>query len=129
MAKAEISWRRRTETGERLDVYAQHVGDQWRFYARERRYDQWQAVAKPPLEDWQELLDAVRRRINRRLLASGGGGAREADVLETLPPTRNRIRGFYQRAGSISSPVKAKTLSALVQSPTLPGWERLCPGD
>ena len=23
---------------------------------------------EPPLEDWQELLDAVRRRINRRLL-------------------------------------------------------------
>lgn len=68
MAKAEISWRRRTETGERLDVYAQHVGDQWKFFAREKRYDQWQAVTRPPLEDWLELLDAVRRRINRRLL-------------------------------------------------------------
>jgi len=68
MAKAEISWRRRTEEGERLDVYAQHVGDQWKFFAREKRYDQWQAVPQPPLEDWLELLDAVRRRINRRLL-------------------------------------------------------------
>jgi hypothetical protein len=67
MAKAEISWRRRTEEGVRLDVYAQHVGKDWKFYARERRYDQWQAVPEPPLEDWLELLDAVRRRINRRL--------------------------------------------------------------
>jgi hypothetical protein len=25
-------------------------------------------MAEPPLEDWLELLDAVERRINRRLL-------------------------------------------------------------
>jgi hypothetical protein len=68
MAKAEVSWKRDTENGVRLQVYAQHVGREWRFFARERRYDQWQAIAEPPLEDWLELLDAVRRRINRRLL-------------------------------------------------------------
>jgi len=44
------------------------VGRDWRFFSRERRYDQWQALAEPPLQDWLELLDAVRRRINRRLL-------------------------------------------------------------
>jgi hypothetical protein len=68
MAKAEISWKRETPEGVRLQVYAQHVGRDWVFYTREKRYDQWQAVPKPPLEDWLELLDAVRRRINRRLL-------------------------------------------------------------
>jgi hypothetical protein len=68
MGKAEISWKRRLETGERVEVYARHVGDQWKFFTREKRYDQWQAMAEPPLEDWKELLDAVRRRINRRLL-------------------------------------------------------------
>jgi len=68
MAKAEISWRRDTAEGVRLQVYARHVGRDWRFFARERRYDQWQAIENPPLEDWLELLDAVRRRINRRLL-------------------------------------------------------------
>lgn len=68
MPKAEISWRRVTEEGERLQVYAQHVGGEWIFYAREKRYDQWQAVEEPPLEDWLELLDSVQRRINRRLL-------------------------------------------------------------
>ena len=57
-----------TEEGERMDVYAQHVGDRWLFYARAKRYDNWQAVKEPPLEDWLELLDAVRRRITRRLL-------------------------------------------------------------
>ncbi|MEW6302394.1 MAG: hypothetical protein AB1705_02925 [Verrucomicrobiota bacterium] len=67
-AKAEISWKGRTEDGTRREVYAQHVGDQWLFYAREKRYDQWQPVEEPPLEDWLELLDAVQRRIQRRLL-------------------------------------------------------------
>ena len=68
MPKAEISWKRDTEDGTKLQVYAQHVGREWRFFARERRYDQWQSVAEPPLEDWLELLDAVQRLINRRRL-------------------------------------------------------------
>jgi hypothetical protein len=68
MAKAEISWKRETADGVPLQVYVQHVGRDWRFFARERRYDQWQAIEEPPLEDWLELLDAVRRRINRRRL-------------------------------------------------------------
>ena len=68
MAKAEISWKRVTAEGVRLQVYARHVGRDWRFFVRERRYDLWQAVPEPPLEDWLALLDAVRRRINRRLL-------------------------------------------------------------
>ncbi len=66
MPKAEVSWKRVTDEGVRIQVYAQHVGRDWRFYTREKRYDRWQAVPEPPLEDWLELLDAVRRRINRR---------------------------------------------------------------
>jgi hypothetical protein len=68
MPKAEISWRRETAEGEKLQVYAQHVGREWKFFAREKRFDQWQAIAEPPLEDWLALLDSIRRRVNRRLL-------------------------------------------------------------
>ena len=68
MPKAEISWKRVTAEGVRIQVYARHVGRDWRFFARERRYDRWQAVERPPLEDWLELLDAVHRLINRRRL-------------------------------------------------------------
>ena len=68
MAKAEISWKRRTPDGERLEVYAHHVGDRWKFYIRERRVGEWKLMDEPPLEDWLELLDAIRRRVNRRLL-------------------------------------------------------------
>jgi hypothetical protein len=66
--KAEISWKRVTEEGPGLQVYAQHVGREWLFYAREKRYDQWQPIPDPPLEDWLELLDAIKRLINRRRL-------------------------------------------------------------
>jgi len=68
MAKAEISWKRVTEEGVKLQVYAQRVGGDWRFFVRERRFEQWQAVAEPPFEDWLELLDAVQRLITRRRL-------------------------------------------------------------
>lgn len=66
MPKAEISWKRVTEEGQKLQVYAQHVGREWRFFHRERRFDVWQPVKNPPLEDWLELLDAVQRLITRR---------------------------------------------------------------
>lgn len=68
MAKAEISWVRTTEEGAKFQVYAHHVGDRWIFYSRQRRFDQWQELKHPPLEDWLELLDSVRRRVQRRLL-------------------------------------------------------------
>jgi hypothetical protein len=68
MPKAEISWKRETPEGLSLQVYVQHVGREWLFFAREKRFDQWRAIENPPLEDWLELLDAVRRRINRRRL-------------------------------------------------------------
>ena len=65
-AKAEISWKRRTDTGERVEVYAQRIGGDWKFFMRDRRFEQWQAVAEPEWEDWLALLDAVQRRIARR---------------------------------------------------------------
>jgi len=88
MAKAEISWKRVTEEGMRLQVYAQHVGGDWRFFARERRYDQWEAIADPPLEDWLELLDSVQRRINRRLLRPEEEGRVKKSIRERFPEAK-----------------------------------------
>ena len=68
MPKAEISWKRTTEDGGKLQVNAQRVGREWRFSQREKRFDQWQPVKDPPLEDWLLLLDAVQRMITRRRL-------------------------------------------------------------
>ena len=68
MPKAEISWKRVTEEGQKLQVTAQRIGGEWHFSQREKRYDRWLPVAEPPLEDWLELLDAIQRMINRRRL-------------------------------------------------------------
>ena len=85
MAKAEISWKRVTADGIHLQVYAQHVGRDWRFFVREQRYDQWQAVAEPLLEDWLELLDAVQRRIGRGFLRPEEELRVKKSILERYP--------------------------------------------
>jgi len=85
-AKAEIGWKRTTEDGVRLDLYAQHVGGDWHFFYRTQRYEQWQPMANPPVEDWRELLDAVRRRIQRRLL-------RPEEELRVLKTMKQRFPG------------------------------------
>ncbi|HNR69924.1 MAG TPA: hypothetical protein PLV05_04690 [Verrucomicrobiota bacterium] len=85
MAKAEISWKRTTAEGIRLQVYARHVGREWRFFARERRYELWQALPEPPLEDWLALLDSVQRRIQRRLLRPEEEARVKQSIRERFP--------------------------------------------
>ncbi len=68
MGKGEISWKGESIDGLKRQVYAHRVGIEWRFFVRERRYDRWEPLPEPPLEDWIELLDGVQRRIARRLL-------------------------------------------------------------
>jgi hypothetical protein len=83
--KAEISWKRVAENGSDLQVYVQHVGREWIFYAREKRYDRWQQIDEPPLEDWLELLDAVQRRINRRRLRPEEEARVKKSIRERFP--------------------------------------------
>jgi len=85
MPKAEISWKRVTEDGQKLQVYAQRVSRDWRFFAREKRFDRWQPVAEPPLEDWLMLLDAVQRMVNRRRLQPEDEARLRRRILERFP--------------------------------------------
>jgi hypothetical protein len=87
MPKAEISWKRATAEGQKLQCYAQHVGKRWVFYRRGKRYDRWQWVKDPPKEDWLALLDSVRRRINRRLLRPEEEARVCQAILEQFPGT------------------------------------------
>jgi len=84
-AKGEISWKRRNEEGERLEIYAHRVGDKWNFYVRQKRYDRWEPLEEPPLEDWLELLDSVRRRVARRLLRPEEIARVEKTIRESFP--------------------------------------------
>jgi hypothetical protein len=85
MGKGQISWKRRTPEGERLEIYAHHVGDRWNFYTRERRVGEWAPLEKPGLDDWLELLDGIRRRVNRRLLRPEETARVEKLIRELFP--------------------------------------------
>ena len=71
MSRGEISWKRRDDEGHRCQVYAHRKGKSWEFFTREKRFDQWQLLGKPSLEDWLLLLDGIKRRIPRRLIPVG----------------------------------------------------------
>lgn len=68
MPKGQISWKGRTAEGERREVYVHTTGAEWKFYERGKKFEQWTPLPNPPLDDWLELLDAVQRRIQRRLM-------------------------------------------------------------
>jgi hypothetical protein len=88
MPKAEISWKRVTEDGAKLQVNAQRVGGEWIFSQRAKRFDQWQSVANPPLEDWLELLDAVARLVTRRRLQPVHEDLVRRRIREKFPETK-----------------------------------------
>jgi hypothetical protein len=85
MPKKEISWKRRTETGERVEIYVQHFRDDWIFHVRARRAEPWRVVNDPPLEDWLQLLDAVRRRTGRHLFRPEEQASIEKMIRERFP--------------------------------------------
>ena len=68
MGKAEISWKTKNAEGVKREIYVRCVGQEWKFFVREKRYDEWEPLDQPLLEDYRELLDGVQRRIARRLL-------------------------------------------------------------
>ena len=86
-AKAEVGWKRHTEDGVKVEVYAQHIGGHWAFFHRARRHDRWERVAEPPLADWLELLDAVRRMIPRRRYQPDEEGRLKKIISEKFPGT------------------------------------------
>lgn len=68
MGKAEISWKSRTEEGLKREVYVRCIGHEWKFFVREKRFDDWEPLEQPLLDDYKELLDGVQRRVARRLM-------------------------------------------------------------
>jgi hypothetical protein len=88
MPKAEISWKRKTEDGEKLQVYVQRVKREWKFFQRGRRFENWEPVAEPPLEDWMELLDAMQRLVNRRRYQPDDEVHLRAQIRERFPEVK-----------------------------------------
>ncbi|MBM3830440.1 MAG: hypothetical protein FJ406_07890 [Verrucomicrobia bacterium] len=66
--KSEVGWTRKGEDGVKYEISCRRYGGEWLFFQQFKRGEDWELVKNPLLEDWLELLDTVRRRINRRLL-------------------------------------------------------------
>ena len=88
MGRGEISWKGEDSEGVRREVYAHQVGNDWRFFVRAKRFDQWASLPRPGLEDWLQLLDGVRRRIARRLVRPEEEARLKKTIVELFPGTK-----------------------------------------
>ena len=86
--KGDIGWKRRNEEGEKIQVSARKVGNRWLFRIRAAKGDSWSSYETPELEDWMELLDSVRRRIQRNLIPEIEETRLIAAIREQYPDTR-----------------------------------------
>jgi hypothetical protein len=65
MGRQEVSWKLRRDDGTKREVLARRFGSEWQFRERNGRYDPWRTIAEPSREDWETLLDGLRRRYQR----------------------------------------------------------------
>jgi hypothetical protein len=61
-------------TGKRRFVKAERFAGRWAFYCRKERRGVWEKWAEPTRDMWEDLLEALERRVQRR------EGIEEADV-------------------------------------------------
>ena len=54
------------DTGERRFLCAEKFAKQWTFMSKFERRGEWTPGLKPTLAIWEELLDRLRRRYQRR---------------------------------------------------------------
>jgi hypothetical protein len=67
MAHMEIKWDDTDpETGRRRFVKAERFAGRWAFFCRKERRGVWEKWAEPTREMWQDLLEALERRLARR---------------------------------------------------------------
>ncbi|TAJ17621.1 MAG: hypothetical protein EPO68_09195 [Planctomycetota bacterium] len=89
MAKDNIAWFRDDADGTQLEIYAHRVGTQWNFHCRPGRKHgrnwEWQPLVEPTLDDWLEVLDGVRRRVQRRQYLPADVTAIETEVRKRFP--------------------------------------------
>ena len=63
----EIQWNDLDpHSGEKRFVSVERFAGKWTFHVRFRRRENWQKVPHPTRAMWEELLDALQRRLPRR---------------------------------------------------------------
>jgi hypothetical protein len=85
----EVKWDvRDEETGERRYYLAEKFAKQWHFKVRQHRRGDWEKVEAPTREMWEEVLEALRRRLPRRT-----EGVRDEDIAFVEKALRELPRG------------------------------------
>ena len=54
------------QTSRRRFVKAERFAGRWTFYCRKERRGVWEKWAEPTRDMWEELLEALERRLSRR---------------------------------------------------------------
>lgn len=85
MPRNDIGWVRTDADGQKLELYAHQIGTRWHFYCRAGRGGDWSEFTDPPLEDWLECLDGVRRRTARQQYGPEQVGLLEAVIRKRFP--------------------------------------------
>ncbi len=97
----EIQWNGTCpDTGGRRIIQAERFARGWRFKYRNHRRDDWTRWPDVPKEVWEELLEALERRVQRN------EGVTDAD-----------IRFVRQTLGNFKAPRPVAELPGLVETP------------
>lgn len=64
-----LGWTERTPEGVKLEVEAFRERNHWTFTKRANRRQDWETVETPSVSDWQQLLDLLERKYQRRRCA------------------------------------------------------------
>jgi hypothetical protein len=80
MLKIEIAWTGEGPDGQKRQIRARSHADDWIFSTRAKRFDEWEVLASPSIEEWRMLLDGLRRRRGRHL----AGAKDEARLLARI---------------------------------------------
>ncbi len=67
--RQQIGWTSRDEDGVKWDVQAHRNRNIWVFTRRAHRTEDWQPIDPPGVEDWENLLDVMQRKYQRRRCA------------------------------------------------------------
>jgi hypothetical protein len=64
-----LGWSEFDEEGRKRDVEAARSLNQWTFRYRYNRREEWAPVVPPPLVYWEQLVDLLERKYQRRRCA------------------------------------------------------------
>lgn len=64
-----LGWKETDAEGQRWEVEAHHERNHWTFAKRTGRRGEWQPVGEPSVADWEQLLDLLARKHQRRRCA------------------------------------------------------------